>query len=241
LKWHEFFDTQIGFQTYQGMTAVNYFNARPANPVPNNSALALRYLADLADATGKTTYLDRCASLVDFLRKVQLASGEFPYVVDEPRQRHFQCFQYHAFFFLDVLSYYLRTRDEEVVAMLRGVLRFLKGGIDPAGYSYYQCHQKHRTVNYHTAVVAAALQAADQVGVSADELREYRESANRAIGYLARQQRADGSLPHSRGDYRFLRDNRKYPRYLAMILLHLLMMEKFLVGPPGIEPGTVGL
>ena len=223
LNWHQFFTTQIGYQTYQGMTAVNYFNARPSNPVPNNSALALRYLADLADATAEATYRENCAPMVDFLLKVQGPSGEFPYIVDEPRMRHFQCFQYHAFFYLDVLNYYLLSGDRQVVEMLRGVLRFLKAGIDPQGFGYYQCHQKHRTVNYHTAAIAAALSAADQVHVTADELSEYRAIADRAFKYLATRQSSDGSLPHSRGDYRVLCDNRKYPRYLAMMLLHLLM------------------
>jgi hypothetical protein len=225
LKWHEYFSTQIGYQTYRGWTAVNYFNARPGNPVPNNSAVALRYLADLADATGTAAYRVKCGPMVDFLRQVQLPSGEFPYIVDEPRKRHFQCFQYHAFFYLDVLNYYLLSRDEQVLPMLRLLLQFLQEGVAADGSCYYQCQQPYRTVNYHTAAIAAALISTDHVCLSTDERNAYRALAERALGYLARRQAADGSFPHSRGDYRILADNRRYPRYLAMMLLHLLMAE----------------
>ena len=50
-------------------------------------------------------------------------------------------------------------------------------------------------------------------------------TAARAYRYVLALQRRDGSFPHSRGDYRLLSDERAYPRYLAMILLHLLQTQ----------------
>ncbi len=226
LKWHDFFSHSIGFQTYQGTTAVNYFAGRPSNPVPNNSALILRYLANLARTTGDDRYAAKCDSVVDFLTKFQQTSGEFPYVVDEPGMRHFQCFQYHSFIYLDAWNYYQMTGDERIVEILRGVLRFLEGALAPSGYGYYQCGQHYRTVNYHTAAIATALHTSHNIGLSQDKVADYRRRSQLAIDYLLKQQQPDGSFPHSRGDYRFICDHRRYPRYLAMMLYHLLCVAR---------------
>jgi uncharacterized protein YyaL (SSP411 family) len=226
LQWHRFFENNIGFQIYKGMTAVNYFAGKTENPVPNNSALALRYLANMANATGDTHFLTICSPMVDFLRQVQRPTGEFPYVVDDPRMQHFQCFQYHAFFYLDVWNYYVLSGDERVREMLQGVLRFMRGALAPSGYCYYQCDQHYRTVNYHTVAAAAALSACTNIGLSDAEVAEYQSLAERAVRYVLQLQRPDGSIPHSRGDYHFLSDQRKYPRYLAMMLFHLTSIHR---------------
>ena len=109
LRWHKFFEDRIGFQEFDGNIAVNYFAHKICEPVPNNSALALRYLANMADATGDSKYLDRCAGLLHFIRNAQLPSGEVPYIYGDPKWLHFQCFQYQAFLYLDVLAYHRLT------------------------------------------------------------------------------------------------------------------------------------
>ncbi len=226
LRYYDFFTNSIGFQVYQGATAVNYFAGRLSNPVPNNSALILRYLAKLAQTTGDSSYTERCDAVVDFLLKFQQASGELPYVVDEPSMRHFQCFQYHAFIYLDTWNYFHMTGDERVLPFLQGVLRFLQGGLHSTGYAYYQCGQRHRTVHYHTAAIATALFLCDDIGLSPEQVSEYRELSQRGYDYLIRQQQPDGSFAYSRGDYRLLCDHRRYPRYMAMMLYHLLCSKK---------------
>jgi hypothetical protein len=66
--------------------------------------------------------------------------------------------------------------------------------------------------------VAAALATAARWGFCRDN-----EPAQRAFRYLVRLQRQDGSFPFSEGDYYVLRDERVYPRALAMMLRHLLV------------------
>ncbi len=222
LKWHEFFTHSIGFQEYGGTRAVNYFAGRHSNPVPNNSSLILRYLANLAQATGDSSYAEPCSDVVSFLLKYQQASGELPYVVDDPGMLHFQCFQYHAFIYLDTWNYYQMSGDQRVLELLRGVLRFLAGGVHDSGYGYYQCDQLYRTVNYHTAAIAAALGTCKNLGLEPKQEEEYCQLSQRAFDYFLKQQLPDGSFTHSRGDYHILCDQRRYPRYQAMMLYHLL-------------------
>ena len=225
LRYYAFFTDSIGFQDYQGTTAVNYFAGRPSNPVPNNSSLILRYLAQLAKTTGDASYIAKCDAIVDFLLKFQQTSGELPYVVDEPGMLHFQCYQYHAFIYLDTWNYYLLTGNERVLPFLHGVLRFLEGGLHSSGYGYYQCNQHYRTVHYHTAAIATALHSCDNIGLRPEQVSEYRRLSQRGYDCLIRQQQTDGSFAHSRGDYRLIGDHRRYPRYMAMMLYHLLCSE----------------
>ena len=51
----------------------------------------------------------------------------------------------------------------------------------------------------------------------------HEEEAGRAYSFVVGLQRADGGLPYSIREHYVLRDRRSYPRYLAMILLHLLL------------------
>lgn len=222
LKWHAYFSEHIGFQTYQGLKAVNYFAGRPSNPVPNNSALIVRYLANLTEATSDNRYLEQCQPVISFLKKFQQSTGEFPYVVDDPRMRHFQCFQYHAFIYLDLWNYHELSGDEQALDIMRGIARFLQGGLSTEGYSYYECGQTYRTVHYHTSAIATALAATEKLGIENTDQEHCREQSQRAFRYFLDQQLPDGSFPHSRGDYRILCDHRKYPRYMAMMLYHML-------------------
>lgn len=227
LKWHSYLEDQIGYLEEGDQIAVNYFaNDRRAR-VPNNSALLLRFLADLAQTTGDATYLARCPGLVAFMRAVQMPSGEIPYAVSglEKEERiHFQCYQYNAFQALHIMHYYDFTSDPAALAIIRSIVGFVASGLAEDGRAYYDCSHSRRTVIYHTAALAAMFARAGQMG-----LGDYAPLAERALAYVLRAQRPAGSFPHSRGDYGFLRDDRSYPRYLAMILYHLLAI---MASPP---------
>lgn len=247
-RWDGFFRDRIGYQQFGPYSAVNYFAvcaqaagaqaagaddprrdpaphavvpARDlAKPVPNNSALALRYLAAVAAATNEPMPTELRSRLVQFIRHAQLPSGEIPYVYGDPKRVHFQCYQYHAFIFLDLLEYHRLSQDDDVLPVLRGIAGFLATGVRADGRVDYQCGVSHRTVYYHTCAVAAALSRAATV---LGHVESWEVFARQAYEHVLRQQRADGSLPHSRGDYRVLADRRSYPRYLAMMLHHLLL------------------
>lgn len=231
LRWHNFLIRTIGFQRVGDELAVNYFaNERRDLRVPNNSSDALRFLAELTDVTGNRDYLEPCPGLLTFMQRTQKVSGEFPYAVEgetggKPRP-HFQCYQYNAFQCLGLSRYRDLTSDEAPLPMIAGALQFLRGGLSESGYAFYACGNQHRSVSYHTGVLAAAFTKAGLLGLDG-----YREPAERAYRYLLGLQRADGSFPYSSGDYRVLRDGRSYPRYLAMILFHLLQREPAPLAP----------
>jgi hypothetical protein len=219
-RWHHFLIEQIGFQGADGELAVNYFAGRSAPRVPNNSLFVLRLLAELAEATGDSSYLGPAPALMTFVGRVQRPDGELPYGAPSPGhpgRQHFQCFQYHAFQCLDLARYYELSNDEHAHKVLVGMLGFLGGGLAPSGDAYYDCGRGPRTVTYHTAALAAAFTRAGQLGISG-----YEAQAARAYAALLAAQRPDGGFPHSRGDYGVFSDRRSYPRYLAMILFHLL-------------------
>jgi hypothetical protein len=224
-RWHAFLDSTIGHQHVGGGLAVNYFAGRSGDAVPNNSACTLRFLAELAAASGDPSCLEPCAGMVAFLAAVQKPSGELPYAVpgaDSGRGRsHFQCYQYNAFQCLDLLRYAELTGDRTAEPILRGLLRFLRTGLERDGHAAYACDNRHGAVTYHAAVLGLALlSAAGGLGEPDDA-----ERGRRALSYVLRQQGHDGGFPHSRGDYRLLRDDRPYPRYLAMIAYHLLVAD----------------
>lgn len=219
LRWHRFLIETIRFQRVGDTLAANYFAHGPGARVPANSSIVLRFLAELAEVTGKHAYLEPAGGLLRFFRSTQLASGEFPYAVEgavELRRVHFQCYQYNAFLCLDLIRYYELTRDTDSLALVPRLLGFLATGVAPDGHAFYACGNAHRTVTYHAAAVAAALSAGSALGITAYDL------ADRAYAYVIGRQRQDGGFPYSNGDYRLLSDQRSYPRYLAMILLHLL-------------------
>ncbi|MGE0761559.1 MAG: hypothetical protein AB7F89_09140 [Pirellulaceae bacterium] len=217
LRWHTFFEAHIGFQTCRHGLAVNYFAGESSSPVPNNSVLLLRYLAALAEATGDDKYLQACPALLDFVQHAQSPCGELPYVIGAPGKQHFQCFQYHAFMMIDLAEYARLTGDARAFPIAERMRTFLGGALTAAGDARYACGCEHRTVNYHTAAVAAALSLPPWSDSDSSDL------AQRAYARLVSQIRPDGAVPHSRGDYRWLSDRRAYPRYLAMMAYHLLV------------------
>jgi hypothetical protein len=220
-RWHAYVEGAVGFQERGPTAAVNYFAGRTGPRVPNNAAFYLRFLAELAAASGDADVLERAHALRAFLVEVQVPTGEFPYTVpgDAPgRLRpHFQCFQYNAYMALDLARYADLTGDREAADAARRSIAFVAGGVDANGAVAYACGERHRSVTYHAAVAAAALQTGARLGVAGAA-----ELAGRAYAFVLRRQRSDGAFPHSRGDYRVLADRRAYPRYLAMTLVHLL-------------------
>lgn len=222
-KWHEFVVQRIGFQQVGQELAVNYFHGRRGPRIPNNSITLLRFLAELAQATGQNIYLQPCDGLLRFLRAVQASTGEFPYAVrgesDGHPRPHFQCHQYNAFACLDLMRYSELSGDTSVLPMIGKILDFLCQGIARDGHSFFACDNWSREVTYHTAVLARAFAAAPFFGFHA-----YQPRADSAYACLLRLQRPDGSFGFSRRDYFGLSDPRPYPRNLAMILAHLLPM-----------------
>ncbi len=231
LRWHGFLMETIGFQRLGDELAVNYFAHRQGARVPNNSAFVLPFLAELAKATGEEAYLEPCSGLLAFLRAAQMQTGEFPYTVEgtagSPGRPHFQCYQYNAFQCLDLMRYHEVTGDAALLPLITGVLGFSREGMADDGHAPYECGNRHGAVTYHTAVLAAAFMKAGQLGIGG-----YDGPAHRAYSHLLKLQRPDGSLPHSRGDYRLFSDQRSYPRNLAMIMYHLLQGTQVGLRPP---------
>ena len=223
LDWHRFLTKVTGFQRDGDELAVNYFaNRGKSSKVCNNSVTTLRVLAEMNEATGNDQLMEPFEGLLRFLERAQLESGEFPYVIAaEPgvgrNRTHFQCFQYNAFECLNLMRTYELTANAALLQMISKSLAFLQKGQADDGRAMYQCGNPSRTVNYHTAVLAAALSKANDFNVSG-----YVESARRSFQYLLSLQRTDGSFPYSQREYKVLSDQRSYPRYLAMILYHLL-------------------
>jgi hypothetical protein len=170
---------------------------------------------------------------LEFLRQVQLPSGEFPYAVggvDNPTffRQHLQCYQYHAFQSLDLIDYYETTGDERVKPLIEKALSFVREGVAPEGYAYYDCGKPTRRVVYHAAALGAALTKGAQIGIlgngsAGNDTVDYQALAERSYAYVLAAQQPDGGFRHSKGDYGLLEDRRSYPRYLSMILLHLLL------------------
>jgi len=221
LNWHKFLIEVTGFQQIGNELAINYFANRRGARVPNNSITVLGFFAELADVTKDNRYAEPNVGLLNFIQRVQKPSGEFPYAVgntaDDYVQSHFQCYQYNAFECLNLIRYYEITGNSNVLPTITRSLSFLAEGLSEEGYAYYQCGQNKRTVTYHTAALGAALEKASQVGIA-----DYGDLARQAYAYVLGLQRTDGGFIHSQRDYWLLTDQRSYPRYLAMILYHLL-------------------
>lgn len=230
VRWHRFLVDTIRFQRVADTLAANYFaQCTGGVRVPANSSIVLRFLAELAAVTGERHYAEETGGLLRFFRSVQGASGEFPYAVSgatDRRRDHFQCYQYNAFLCLDLIRYYELTEDADTLVLVQKVLRFLAGGLAANGHAFYACGNTYRAVTYHAAAVGAALRAGARLGFVTDHL------SDRAYAYAISRQRRDGGFPHSERDYRLLSDRRSYPRYLAMILLHLLAPSAFAGSPP---------
>lgn len=221
-KWYRFLINEVGFQGNNGLLAINYFANVAGGMVPNNTTLTLLTLAKLADATNDDQYLELCEGMVAWLSQVQLQRGELPYAVESSEgkgRRHYLCYQYNAFEFLDLAQYCRVTGDQAVWPVLEKLAIFLSKGISESDAARYDCHRERPEVPYYTAAVAAALSQATVLG-----LGSFRPLADRAYRRVLSQQRTGGGIQFfSRGNYGVLTDRRSYPRNLSMILYHLLL------------------
>lgn len=222
VKWYRFMIEEVGYQRDGDYLAINYFSNVPGSRVPNNSTLALRTVAQLYAATKDRECLQDAASMVAWLRSVQLPTGELPYAVGSktgPDRPHFLCFQYNAFEFMDLVTYRRLTGDEEILPVLSGLAPYLAGGVLPNGAAAFDCFHHVPEVAYYGAALATALSQATMLG-----LGDYRAISEKAYAHVLSRQRADGGLSYfSRANYRFLADRRSYPRYLSMVLNSLLL------------------
>ncbi len=223
-RWFDYLISNIGFrrQQQENMWAVNYFSNQDTDGggVPNNSTMLLWVLARFHDLTGESKFLEPCDKMVAWLRHVQLPSGELPYGVGVGKQdrAHFLCYQYNAFEFMDLVHYQKLTGDEEIQPVVERLASYLTAGLTAEGKARYDCSHENPDVLYYTVAVARALSVATDL-----QLGDYTASAEKAFQRALSYQRPDGGFSyHSRKNYGCLTDRRSYPRYLSMILNHLL-------------------
>jgi hypothetical protein len=179
--------------------------------------------------------------MVSFLRKYQTEEGELPYSVlgiTKQEKPHFLCQQYNAFQLMNLLDYYQITHDWAIWPVLTKLTGFVASGITATGAARYDCLHEKPEVPYYTAALGAALSQAAAAG-----LGNYRPLADKAFRRVLSQQSPNGSFFYSRGNYRYLTDRRRYPRYLAMILCHLLQevkSQQAMIGAEIQTPAVVG-
>jgi hypothetical protein len=214
LKWYDFQINHIGFQKINDGLAANYY-AHSNDVIPNVTTMLIWLTAELYQIIGDERYLKYTEKMLHFIEQSQLDSGELPYALG--RKPHFMCYQYNSFQFLDLAYYYQCSGNEQIRQVLRKMAAFLATGVTEQGSSRYNCFKEKPKVNYWAAVLAAALRKAHEL-----KLGDYLTLSEQAYRYLLTKQRADGGFDFSSHSYGILRDRRSYPRYLAMILNHLL-------------------
>lgn len=214
LRWYDYQVNSIGFQKVRNGLAANYYS-HSNSIVPNVTTMLIWLTAELYQLTGDKQHLKYTDPMLRFIEYSQLDSGELPYELHT--RIHFMCYQYNSFQFLDLAHYYQNTGDDRVRNMLSKMAMYLSTGVTERGSSRYDCFKEVPEVNYWTAVLAAALRKAHEL-----KLGDYLGLSERAYRYLLTRQRPDGGFDFSERNYGFLRDRRSYPRYLAMILDHLL-------------------
>ncbi len=225
-KWYQYLIDHIGFRTQKDdrMLAVNYFAHNNSNGggVPNNSTLALWNLARLADVTGNDNYLTMAAPMVTWLKHVQLPSGELPYALGSQKKNnrhHFLCYQYNAFELMDLVKYFRITGDKAIWPVIERLAGYLSAGIRDTGAACYDCFHKTPECNYYTLALSQALSQLTTLGIS-----DFSSMVEKGYGRVLSLQKADGNFEfYSNTNYGFLSDRRSYPRYLSMILNHLLL------------------
>jgi hypothetical protein len=221
-KWYDFMIDHIGFSNLNdsSVKSINYF-AGWDRAVPNNDTLVLWMASDLANASGSRRFLEHLGPIVAWLSKVQLDTGELPYLIGtrgQPDRRHFLCYQYNAFEFVDLARYYWLTGDPEVYPIMERLIGYLATGLDDSGWARFDCDVDYIRVPYYTSALGNAFSIA-----TALDLGDYSTYESQSFETILGLQRNDGSFPFfSQGNYRVLTDRRHYPRYLAMILDHLL-------------------
>jgi hypothetical protein len=219
IRWHDYLLSRIGFQDHTHGKAINYFD-RPRGKVPNNAVLTAWFLLRLWKATNDARYREHVAALLEFIAAVQMENGELPYVIESPYERgreHYLCYQYNAFQFLELVRASRLAPESPATRVLPRLAAFLASGVTPEGASRADCFRETPEMDYHTAVLAAALGEAARF-----EIADTQALSEKCYSRVLAHQRADGSFGYSRGDYGMLHDGRSYPRPQAMTLFHLL-------------------
>lgn len=206
--------SEIGLREYKDSLGVNY-HAHTRLLVPNATTMLLWLIAELYKNTGDESYLKHTDELIRFIEYSQMESGELPYWFEY--RQHFQCFQYNSFQFLDLKYFFDITGNELVLGILKRLAQYLSIGVTERGSCRYDCFKELPETVYWTGALASALREAHELG-----LGDYLLLSERAYSYLLSLQKQDGAFDFSSRNYGFLRDKRSYPRYLAMILNHLL-------------------
>lgn len=225
-QWTQFMIERTGFQQFgNGQMAVNYFVGDPSRRIPNNATLAVQQLARLREVTNDAEHDHLIDGMLAYLKAVQLPSGELPYGTageGGTDRIHFLCYQYNAFEFLDLVYYWQLSGDASLCPLLKNLAGYLAGGLTTEGAARYDCHHITPTVTYYAAAIACALRVA-----SRHQLGSYWAISERGYRWLLKRQQPDGNFAsYSTKNYRFLSDRRSYPRYLGMILHHLLVAEE---------------
>ena len=225
VRWHRFMERDIGYrkQPDPSMLAINYFQhgSEHSGGVPHNSTLVLWLLARLWEETADRAFLDRAPYLVQWLYHVQMDNGELPYRLGRDLDDvtvHFLCHQYNAFEFMDLLHYRRITGDEAIAGVIERLAGFLATGVTPDVHTAYDCNDRRTTVLYYDLALAQALHQATELG-----LGDHRATVSEMYRGSIAQQRPNGGFSyHSKRNYGVLSDKRAYPRYLSMMLVHLL-------------------
>jgi uncharacterized protein YyaL (SSP411 family) len=212
-KWYDFQVDHSGFQRVGEGLAANYYSHSKVK-IPNVTTMTVWLSEELFQVTGDSKYREYNERMIRFVADSQLESGELPY---ELGRTHFMCFQYNAFQFLDLANCYAYTYDPTTRKVLEKVARFLSSGVTDIGSCRYNCSRAFPEVYYWATALASALRQAYQMG-----LGDYLALSERCYNYALTLQKRDGGFDFSRRSYGILTDRRSYPRYLAMILNHLL-------------------
>jgi hypothetical protein len=238
VRWYDYLVGRIGFQPHKPGKAINYFD-KPRGKIPNNSVEAVWLFLRLWKASGDVRFVEHVDAMLDFLAHTQLPTGELPYIVDGPYEKgrtHYLCYQYNAFQFLKLAWAGALRSDSWTHRILSALAGFLAQGVTQTGASAADCLHKKPETDYFTAVLAAALQEAQELPIADCRLpmldhrqsscvnrqAEARELSKRCYTRVLERQRPDGSFAYTTGDYGFLRDGRSYPRPQVMTLFHLL-------------------
>jgi len=222
VRAYDFIVDRIGFQDHGAGKAINYFD-QPRGKVTNNSVFAAWYFLRLREATRHPRFLQHVDGMLEFIAAAQLPSGELPYIIGnqfEAARPHYLCYQYNAFQFLHLVWCNSLKPGRWAESVLPKLAQYLVTGVQSTGACAKKCQRARgggQEIDYWTAAMGAAMHEAAQSGLGVGP-----ELSIACYDRVLSHQRPNGAFNYSYGDYGFLRDQRSYPRYLAMTLFHLL-------------------